>query len=196
MTTTSIAESDISDAIDRIKPVLEESRQESEQERRLSGAVVNAMRDAGLLRLWVPKEYGGRDVDLPVFMKTVERLSQIDSAAGWVFSTGAAGALLTAFLPEETAKELYKNGPDTVFPGASAPNGRAVPVDGGFKVTGRWPLASGAQHGDWLGGMALIFDGEAPRMDAHGIPDFTSVLFPREACNIEDTWHSLGMRRT
>ena len=196
MTTSPIVEPDILEAIDRVKPVLEKHQEETEQGRRLPDAVVAAMRDAGLLQLWVPREYGGREVDLPVFMETVERLAQIDSAAGWVFSTGAAGALLTAFLPEETAKGLYRAGPDGMFPGASAPTGRAVPVDGGYRLSGRWPLASGAQHGEWLGGMALIFDGEVPRMDAHGMPDFKSVLLPRSDCDVQDTWYSLGMRGT
>ena len=102
------------------------------------------MRDTGLLRLWTPKEYGGSEVDLPVFMATAECLARVDSAAGWVFSVAAAGALLTAFVSPESAKEVYANGPDVLLPGASAPNGRAVPVDGGYTLNGRWPLASGA----------------------------------------------------
>jgi alkylation response protein AidB-like acyl-CoA dehydrogenase len=146
------------------------------------------MKEAGLLRLWVPKEYGGDEVDLPIFMETAESIARIDSAAGWIFSTGAAGPLLTAFLPP--------NGPDVFFPGASAPVGHAVPADGGFRVSGRWPLASGAHLGDWVGGMALIFDGEVPRMDAHGVPVFTSVFFPQSDCVLDDTWYSLGMRGT
>jgi indole-3-acetate monooxygenase len=186
----------ILNAVERIKPVLERYRDEAEEQRRLSDDVVSAMRDSGLLRLWVPREFGGEEVDLPVFMATTEAIARIDSASGWIFSTGAAGALLTAFLPIESAKELYANGPDTLFPGASAPNGRAVPVDGGYRLSGRWPLASGCQHGEWIGGLAVVFDGEVPRMDAHGGPDFKLVLMPREDCQIEDTWYSLGMRGT
>jgi indole-3-acetate monooxygenase len=184
------------EAVERIRPVLEHYRDVAEEHRRLPDAVIAAMRDAGLLRSWVPKEYGGKELDLPEFMRVVESISRIDSAAGWVFSTGAAGALATAFLPPETAGEAYAGGIDTMFPGASAPTGRARLVDGGYRVSGRWPLASGAHHGEWLGGMVLVFEGEAPRMDAHGAPDFTFVGFPREDCVVEDTWYSLGMRGT
>jgi alkylation response protein AidB-like acyl-CoA dehydrogenase len=154
------------------------------------------MRDAGLLRLWTPKEYGGSEVDLPVFMETVERITRMDSAAGWVFSTAAAGALLTAFTPREGLKSIYAHGPDVFLAGASAPTGRAVPVDGGYKVSGRWPLASGSHHGEWLGLVTMVFDGQAPRMDARGAPDFKSMLLPRQDCEVLDTWHSLGMRGT
>jgi len=187
---------DVMQAIERIAPVIEQHRDEGEQIRRLPDATMAAMRDAGLLRLWTPKEYGGDEVDLPVFMAAVEKAAELDSAAGWVMSTAAGGPLLTAFMPAAVAHELFAAGPDVPMPGASAPNGRAVPVEGGYRVTGRWPLASGAHHGDWLGGMALIFDGEVPRMDAHGVPDFQSVLFRREDCEILDTWDSLGMRGT
>jgi alkylation response protein AidB-like acyl-CoA dehydrogenase len=175
---------------------LEEHRDEGERERRLPEATVAALRDAGLLRSWVPREYGGAEVDLPVFMETVERLSRVDSAAGWVFAVGAGGALLTAFVPPENAREVFAGGPDVLLPGASAPNGRAVPVDGGYRLSGHWPLASGAHHGEWLGTVAFVFDGDTPRMDAHGVPDFKSMFVPRRDCALLDTWQSLGLRGT
>ena len=70
---------------------LKAQRDAGERERRLPDAAVAALRDAGLLRLWTPKEYGGSEVDLPVFMEAAERLARVDSAAGWVFAT-ASGA--------------------------------------------------------------------------------------------------------
>jgi alkylation response protein AidB-like acyl-CoA dehydrogenase len=33
-------------------------------------------------------------------------------------------------------------------------------------------------------------------MDAHGAPDFKSMFLPRQDCELQDTWHSLGMRGT
>ena len=175
---------------------LSAQRDEGERDRSLPGAAVAAMREAGLLRLWTPKEYGGDEVDLRAFMETAESLARVDSAAGWVFAVAAGGALLTAFVAPERAREIYAAGPDVLLPGASAPNGRAVPVDGGYTLSGRWPLASGAQHGDWLGVVALAFDGDTPRLDAHGVPDFKSMFVPRADCELLDTWHSLGMRGT
>jgi indole-3-acetate monooxygenase len=129
-------------------------------------------------------------------MEVVEHMACVDAAAGWIFSTAAAGTLLTAFVPPESAKEVYASGPNVLLPGTSAPNGRAVPVEGGYRLRGRWPLASGSQHGDWLGVVALVFDGDAPRLDAHGVPDFKSMFLPRHDCELLDTWYSLGMHGT
>jgi indole-3-acetate monooxygenase len=197
MTTTSSAEMKAFDAVDKIRPILEKYRDEAERERSLPAAVVTAMREVGLLKLWVPKEYGGDEVDLPVFMKVAEAMARIDSAAGWVQSVGAAGPLLTAFVPATNAMEVYAHGPDGFLAGASAPQGaRAVAVDGGYKVSGRWPLASGCQHGEWLGIVTMVFDEDAPVIDEHGAPDFKSMFLPRQDCQIEDTWYSLGMRGT
>jgi alkylation response protein AidB-like acyl-CoA dehydrogenase len=129
-------------------------------------------------------------------MELGESIARIDSAAGWIFATGGAGTLLTAFVSPNSARQIYAGGPDVLLAGSSAPVGRAVPVDGGYRLTGRWPLASGCQHGEWLGVISLVFDGEAPRMDAHGAPDFKSMFLPRQDCEVLDTWYSMGMRGT
>lgn len=195
-TMAEVSSQNLREAVRRIAPVIEAHRAQAEQERRMPDAVVAAMRDAGLLRLWTPKEYGGSEVDLRTFMELGESIARIDSAAGWIFATAGAGTLLTAFVPPSSASQIYAAGPDVLLPGSSAPVGRAVPVEGGYRLSGRWPLASGCQHGEWLGVVTLVFDGEVPRMDAHGAPDFKSMFVARQDCEILDTWYSLGMRGT
>ena len=107
MTTVMDAESNrVQAAIKQIAPTIEQHQAEGEQGRRPPEAIVSALRNADLLKLWTPKEYGGSEVDLPVFMEAVESLARIDSSTGWIFSTGAAGGLLTAFMPPENAKEV------------------------------------------------------------------------------------------
>lgn len=117
MTTAPFLESkDVRAAIDAVVPVIEQQRDEAERQRHLPEAVVAAMREAGLLQLWMPKEYGGSEVDLPVFLEAAESLSRVDTAAGWIFATAAGGPLLTAFVSPESAKEVYANGPNVLLP--------------------------------------------------------------------------------
>ena len=78
--------------------------------------------------------------------------------------------------------------PETMVAGVFAPRGRAPPEDGGFRVSGRWPFASGCRHAHWLMGGCVVE--EARRSD--GCP--SPVLAPAEAFTIHDTWHVMGLR--
>lgn len=181
-------------AVERIIPLLEQYRDEGEHERRLPDAVVAAMQKENLFSLWLPREYGGLEQDFLTYITVVERLSSVDSAAGWTFANIATGAAQAAFLPEAGALEIYSGGSLTA--GSIIPRGHAVPVEGGYRVSGRWPLTSGCHHARWLGGNSLVFEGQAPRMSADGAPDFTLMFFPIAECSLLDTWYSTGMRGT
>jgi indole-3-acetate monooxygenase len=80
--------------------------------------------------------------------------------------------------------------------GAFRPTGQALVVDGGYRVTGRWPLGSGCQHSAWIVGGCRILDGDQPRLGADGIPVTRLLFFPANSCEILDTWHSIGLRGT
>ncbi|HEY0726244.1 MAG TPA: hypothetical protein VGD41_20150, partial [Pyrinomonadaceae bacterium] len=76
------------------------------------------------------------------------------------------------------------------------PFGNAVAVDGGYRVTGRWPLGSGCQHSAWIVGGCRVLDGAEPRLGSDGMPITRLLFFPSEECEILDTWHSIGLRGT
>src|SRR3990172_1429706 len=193
-TTTRMGEQDLQAAVERIRPVIEQYRDEAEQERKLPEPVVEAMQKEGLFKLLLPKELGGAETDLLTYYATIEKVSSIDSSAGWTFANVATSAVQAAFLPEAGAQEIF--GVGAVTAGSVIPGGRATPVEGGYRVSGRWPLASGCHHAEWLGGNSFVFEGEAPRMGPGGAPDFTFVWFPAKDCSILDTWYSTGMRGT
>src|SRR3990172_4077370 len=193
-TTTRIGERDLQATVERIRPVIEQHRDEAEQDRQLSKAVVTAMRKEGLFDLLLPKGFGGAEIDLPAYFSAIEEISAIDSVAGWNFVIMATGAVQAAFLPEAGAREVFGDGALTA--GSVIPAGRAVPVDGGYRLSGRWPLMSGCHHAQWIGGNSLVFEGEAPRMLPGGPPDFHIMWFPANECKILDTWYSTGMRGT
>ena len=78
----------------------------------------------------------------------------------------------------------------------AAPYGRATVVDGGFRVTGRWPYGSGCQNADWLGFTDRRLLGDQPRLDADGLPEQRIVVVPASTAIIHDTWHVSGLRGT
>jgi alkylation response protein AidB-like acyl-CoA dehydrogenase len=157
-----------------------------EHARRLPVDLVRAMAEAGLFRLCVPRALGGREADARVLLETIEHISTADGAAGWCLMIGATTGLLAGFLPESVAAEIYGDDPLAVTGGVFAPKGVARPVDGGYRVTGQWPFASGCQHCTWLTGGCLV--------EGEGVPRL--LYFPAADVEIIDTWTVSGLAGT
>ena len=169
---------------------------DSERARRLDGALVSELAAAGLFRLCVPRAVGGLEAHPAVLVECVEALARGDAAAGWCVAIGATSGLLAAYLPEDSARRLYAS-ESAIAGGVFAPRGRAVRVDGGFRVTGRWPFASGCQHCDWLMGGCVVDTGDGTLQTLpNGMPDIRLMLAPAEDFEIHDTWHVSGLRGT
>jgi alkylation response protein AidB-like acyl-CoA dehydrogenase len=133
-------------------------------------------------------------MDIMGFQEIVEEVSRLDGAVGWNLMIGAEGGAIAAFLPPEASQRIYGEG--TVGAGSTNPAGRAEVVAGGYRVNGRWPLASGCQHAGWMIGMSVIVEDGQPRIAANGSPELRMTVFRPEDCQIEDTWFSGGLRGT
>jgi alkylation response protein AidB-like acyl-CoA dehydrogenase len=166
----------------------------TERNRRVASPVIDALRAAGLFRLFTPRAFGGLEVDPVTFARVVEEVSTFDSAAGWAFQVNT-GAWWTSRMAPEGAAELYAAGPDLMMAASFAPPHRADDAAGGYRITGRGPLASTIHESQWVLMSAIVFDGDQPRMTPAG-PDFISVVMRTTDVEIVDTWDSLGMRGT
>src|SRR3954462_5524908 len=136
-----------------------EGAADTEVRRRLPADLVAAMADAGVYRLLVPEAVGGLEVHPAVLVEVVEALARGDGAAGWGAAICSTSGLLGGYLPEAAAREIYAD-PRVVTGGVFAPRGRAVPDGDGFRVSGRWPFASGCQDCTWLMGGCVVDDGD------------------------------------
>lgn len=183
------------EAAQGLAPIIREHADRAERERRLARPVIDAMADAGLFRLSVPSSLGGFELDPASYSRIVEEISRTDSVAGWILQAGNLGAWWAARLPNEGAEEIYGAKPDVLMAAAFHPPQQAIEVDGGYRVSGRGPLASNIHDSQWLFLSALVMDGEHPRM-IDGMPTVIAVIMRAEEAEIIDTWHSLGMRGT
>lgn len=188
------------DRVRAIAPIIQANAANAERDRQLSKVTVEAMTDAGLYRMCVPLAFGGLETDPVSAMRAMEEVSRLDSAAGWNVMISQASPLFCAWLPAEGSREIFEGHPDAIVAGAIAPPGRALPVEGGYRVTGRWPFASGSNHASWLVGGAFIFDqaegSKGPRTDENGHPVQLLAAFPKSDVTILDTWNTVGMRGT
>jgi alkylation response protein AidB-like acyl-CoA dehydrogenase len=108
---------------------------------------------------------------------------------------GATSGVASAYLPDDAAREI-SGAPGSISGGAFAPLGRAIVVDGGYRVTGRWPFASGCEHCTWLMGGSVVVEQGTPRLLPSGLPDSRLMLFPAGDARIIDTWTVAGLRGT
>jgi indole-3-acetate monooxygenase len=177
-----------------LAPIVEQHRDEGEQLRRLPDAVFEALRDGDFLNLWVPHVYGGHDVDMVSYMKIIEELARLDGAVGWNALIASQGGAILSRYPKAVFERLQAEG--AVGAGSIAPTGRAEVVEGGFTLTGRWPLASGCHHATWMVAVGIVTRDGQPEVTPAGMPDLRLLLFPKSDCQILDTWYSSGLRGT
>lgn len=179
-----------------LAPAVAEWRDAGEQQRHIVRPLVDAIRDAGLFGLAVPRALGGADAGHETILEVIEELSRQDGAVGWNVMIAAQSAVVASYLPEKALREIYGAGPSAVIAGALPPRGTAVPVPGGFRLSGRWGFASGCHHADWLIAPGTIMAGDAPRLRSDGSPDTRVFFVPAAACEILDTWYTAGLRAT
>jgi indole-3-acetate monooxygenase len=178
--------------------MLRSCREEAEREQRLPPALVERLHSAGFYRLVIPRALGGLQVDPLTYLRVVERLAAGAGSVGWNIANNGIGQLVTLGLPDEGVEEIYASGADTVIAGTAVQGGgQAVPVDGGYRVSGRWSFGSGCREADWMLGSFQVLDDGVPRHRADGGPRFWRGIFPRaEAEVVTGSWDVAGLRGT
>lgn len=182
--------------VERIRPLLESCSRRADEERRLVPDVWKAMADAGLFGMLAPKKYGGLELAITDAMTVWEAVARSDSAAAWNLIMTSTLAGFAAWLPETGVRELFEHGPTSVA-GALSPPATAHRVDGGWRVTGRVPFASGCYDAAWLAMPAFEMEDGAPKVDpVTGQTTPLGVFFHPSEAQIHDTWYTFGMRGT
>ena len=133
------------DAVERIRPILEEHAPQAESDRSLPGPSYQAMADAGLFKMCKPKHFGGYEMHPCESMAVWEAVARIDPAAAWNLVMNQAVANYAGWLPDEGARELMES-PNATVAGALFPPGSARPVDGGYLISACVPFASGCHN--------------------------------------------------
>ena len=195
MQTTTMAAQEVFASILELGPLIRAHQRESEQLGRIAAPVMDAFFERDLFRILLPRELGGAGLDLVTAMRVVEEVAYFDGSTGWVFGIGIGGLARAAFLADEQAR-LLATAPRAYIGGTLPPLGRATVVPGGYRVSGRWPFASGIRHATWMAAGCVVCDDAEPRTGADGAPVVVYVYVPTSAATILDTWQVGGMRGT
>jgi alkylation response protein AidB-like acyl-CoA dehydrogenase len=175
-------------AVDALVPTIEARAEEIEAARRLPPDLVGQLAACGCFRMLVPARNGGAEAAWPAHIEMIRTLARADGSVGWTVMIGSSAPVILGMLPPETFDEVYASDADVVLAGAFNPTGVATPVEGGYRVTGRWGFASGCQHAVWFVGHCVVDDGR--------MPPIRMMVLPADDVEIADTWTSSGLRGT
>jgi alkylation response protein AidB-like acyl-CoA dehydrogenase len=177
--------------IQNLLPVIRARRQEIEQARRLPRDLVEELRKTGMFSLGVPRAIGGEEARPVDLMRAIETVATADGSVGWCAMIATGNNVVAGYMSELGAKEVFAD-PTAPSAGIAAPAGKAVRVDGGVRVSGRWPFASGITHCEWVWAGCLVMADGRPRMTPRG-PEIVHACIPVRDVVIHDTWHVSGL---
>ncbi len=152
-------------------------------------ALFSELASLGVFRLLLPTELGGVELSALGFMEVVEAAAALDGTIGWLVGNGGGMSRIGAFLPTESAQEIFAD-PEAFVVSSTGAMGRAVRVDGGYRVTGRWPFGSGTGHATWFSPVCAV------ERDGHLTDEVIFVCAPRTEVVVHDNWHVSGLCAT
>lgn len=175
------------DRLSGLAPLLAENARQAELDRKPVDAVMQAIEATGAYKYFVPKRYGGYEFSLPGFMEVGMNLGGACLSTAWVTTFCMEHNWLLALYGQEAQDDIFGKHPYIIAPGSLAPKGKATPVDGGYRVTGRWQWGTGVMHANWAMIGAMM-----PKPDSK---EMTLGMFVVEIDQVEviDTWHIDGM---
>jgi alkylation response protein AidB-like acyl-CoA dehydrogenase len=172
-------------------PEIRDLAEATEQNRNVFPHIIDKIRDAELLRTCRPQEFGGFEHDGETALRIAMTISAACASTGWSVNGAVSNGRSLAHFPIEAQREVWSTDVDPFTCACFAPTGKAVPVDGGYRLGGQWSFASGCDRSSWiyLGGF-ITPEGAAPPFEG------AFFLLPIDDVEIIDTWFVNGLAGT
>lgn len=172
-----------------LKPLIAEKAASAERERRPDDTAWEALRQSGYFYMYVPRRFGGLEFDTDTYISATLPIAEACPSTGWTACFAAEHNWLIAQMPEATQAEVWGKTPYVIAPSAASPPGIATPVDGGYRLKGRWKWGTVVMNADWIMLNALEPVEGAP-------PVARMMLLRAEEVDVIDTWQMAGMAAT
>jgi alkylation response protein AidB-like acyl-CoA dehydrogenase len=183
------------DAARNLAPVIRSCADQIEADRELPRPLFDALADAGLFLLALPRALGGAELDLPTYVEVLEEIGKADASTGWIVNQCAVFATYAARMPRDVARLIWIDTARSVVANTPTPTAQAIVVPGGYRVTGRQGFSTGCRHAAWLAARAQILENGRLRLQ-DGQPEQRYLFVPVAEVELPDTWHVRGMRGT
>lgn len=170
----------------QLVPLLKDKAVWMDENRCLHDDVIEAVTDAGLMRMRVPVRYGGFESDMTTVADVIAELGRGDGATSWTAAVWAISTWMVGMFPDEVQDEVFST-PDVRITGILSPGAMAAPADGGYVVNGKWSFNTGATQATWNTNAAVI-----PTPEGGFEP--VMLLIPISDLQIIDDWYTSGLR--
>ena len=181
-----------------LRPLIEENAAKAEAETTTTKVVVDALAEAELFWILVPKELGGAEAGIEDALAVFEELAYADGSTGWSTMANASSTCFAAiYTGDDAAKTMFNADARAVAAGMLGPVGTALVTDDGFVVNGRYQFGSGCAHATWFGAGTQEVDASGERMnDASGLPALRVTLVRADQVKVLGNWDVLGLAGT
>lgn len=182
---------DVVRRVEEVAAQLAATAEESERLGKLADESVKLVRDAGVMRLLQPTDFGGFAAHPRDFAEAVMAVAKVCGSTGWVCGVGGVHPWEMALMDRRLQEEVWGENRDTWIASPYMPSGIATPTDGGYVLRGRWQFSSGTDHCDWIFLGALVGDSEGKPAQPSKV---LHVVLPRQDYTIvEDSWDVIGL---
>ena len=172
-------------------PALRERAPRAEQLRRLPDETIAELHESGLFRMLQPSRVGGSELPYRALFELTSVIGQGCGSTAWVLANLAAHHWLLGMWHPEAQHEIWGQSPDSLISSALIfPRGRAKRVEGGYRLSGRWPFSSGIDASAWNMFGAVVADEET------GQSEHRMFLVPASNYSVIDTWQVIGLAAT
>ncbi|MFC3106527.1 flavin-dependent monooxygenase [Undibacterium arcticum] len=172
-------------------PVLAERAKKAERESKIPDETIADFKEAGFFRVLQPKRYGGYEMDPEVFYEIQMAIAEGCMSSAWVYGVVAVHNWQLALFDARAQEEVWGKESSVLTSSTYMPVGKVVPVEGGFKFSGRWGFSSGSEHCEWV-----LLGGLVPPKEGETMPEFRTFLLPRSDYKIISNWDVLGLKGT
>jgi indole-3-acetate monooxygenase len=169
-----------------LMPLIAAASAENDEKRELAKPVVKALIDGGFFTILKAKCVGGMELKPSIFAQVTEAIARADGSTGWVVCQSNGCSTISAYLDPDMAQEIFGRPDGIVAGGPTGSPYEATPVDGGYRITGKWRFMSGSQNATWLGAHLRVA----------GTKETKTFLYTKSSATFHDIWHTLGLRGT
>ena len=179
-----------------LRPRVEAAADRIDADRQLPADLAREMAQMGLFRLLVPRELGGAELAHPDFLRILRVFATVDASTAWCINQNNVFSTASSIMDKTAAHEVWDNPEAVVTNGPPSSSARAVPVEGGYRLSGRWDFSSGIDHATWVAALAPLQNPAPSPNAARNLDTARLMLIPRQDVKMVDTWQASGLRGT